>query len=114
MNEKDKPLSAEPVFEELNVDEAVYKTTFTRKYRNRQPYVPNNPNLIRSFMPGNIPEVNVKPGDIVAEGDRLLILEAMKMKNNIIAPFDGKVKKINVKQGDIVPKNHVLIELEPV
>ena len=112
MNKQNKTLIPEAVFEQLNVDEAVFKTTFTKKYRNRKAYEPINPNLIRSFMPGNIPEVYVKPGDTVSEGEKLLILEAMKMKNLIIAPFDGKVKKINVNQGDVVPKNHVLIELE--
>lgn len=114
MSETDNQPQSEPALEELNVDEALFKTTLTTKYRKRKPYEPLNPNLIRSFMPGNIPVVFVKIGDRVAEGEKLLILEAMKMKNQIIAPFPGIVKEVNVKQGDVVPKNHILIEIEPL
>ncbi|MFN2396359.1 MAG: acetyl-CoA carboxylase biotin carboxyl carrier protein subunit [Bacteroidales bacterium] len=99
-------------FFNLIVDEAEYRTLPNRMYERRKPYEPYNPAKIKSFMPGNIPEIFVKAGDEIKEGDRLLILEAMKMKNIILAPFDGKVKKINVSIGEMVPKNHVLIELK--
>lgn len=99
-------------FISLNVEETVYKTRSNKMHDRRKPYEPHNPFLLKSFMPGNIPEVFVKKGDEVKEGDKLLILEAMKMKNLIIAPFDAKVKSVNVKTGAIVPKNHVLIELK--
>ncbi|TVQ12950.1 MAG: biotin/lipoyl-binding protein [Bacteroidetes bacterium] len=95
------------------VDDATYKTQLNKMYMNRKPYVPFNPSHLKSFMPGNIPEVFVNVGDQVKEGDILLILEAMKMKNHILAPFDGTVTAINVKIGDRVPKNHVLLEVKP-
>ncbi len=94
------------------VNEAGYKTLSNKMNDNRKPYEPANPSKIRSFMPGNVPEIFVKEGDKVKEGDRLLILEAMKMKNILLAPFDGSVKAINVKLGEKVPKNFVLLELE--
>ncbi len=94
------------------VDDAVYETQLNRMHINRKPYSPINPKMVRSFMPGNIQEVFVKEGDAVEEGSRLCILEAMKMKNVIVAPFDGKVKKINVKVGDKVPKHFALVEME--
>lgn len=96
----------------LNIDEVIYHTQPNRMYENRKPYKPINPAELKSFMPGNIPEVNVRTGDVVKEGDKLLILEAMKMKNQIIAPFAGVVKSVNVKVGDKVPKNFVLLVLE--
>lgn len=103
----------EVVFTEFVVDDASYKTQLNKMYRNRKPYEPINPSHLKSFMPGNIPEVNVKEGDQVKEGDILLILEAMKMKNHILAPFDGTVTAINVKVGDKVAKNHILLEVKP-
>lgn len=97
---------------QLMVDDAVYDTRPNRMHAGRKPYRPANPGEVRSFMPGNIQEVFVKKGDAVEEGSRLCILEAMKMKNVIIAPYTGVVKKINVKVGDKVPKNFVLAELK--
>lgn len=112
MKENNKSQDTGLPFEKLNVDEAVYITRLNKMHSLRKPYEPVNPSMLKSFMPGNIPEVFVKKGDEVKEGDTLLILEAMKMKNRILAPFDGKVKSLNVKVGDTVPKNHVLIELK--
>jgi biotin carboxyl carrier protein len=96
----------------LVVDDAVYETRLNKMYASRKPYSPANPMEVRSFMPGNIQEVFVKKGEAVEEGSRLCILEAMKMKNVIIAPVAGTVKKMNVKVGDKVPKNFVLVELK--
>ncbi|MFN3556768.1 MAG: acetyl-CoA carboxylase biotin carboxyl carrier protein subunit [Bacteroidales bacterium] len=110
--EKKADETREDMFVELSLEEGVFKTTTNKMYRQRKPWEPINPAILRSFMPGNIPEIFVKPGDKVKEGDKLLILEAMKMKNVIIAPFDGAVKAINVKLGDTVPKNFALLELE--
>lgn len=96
---------------DLNVDEMSYKTRLNEMYIRRKPYQPINPSHLKSFMPGNIPDVFVSEGIQVKEGETLLILEAMKMKNLIKAPFDGVITKIHVKAGDIVPKNFVLIEM---
>jgi biotin carboxyl carrier protein len=96
---------------DLIVDDMSYKTRLNEMYKRRKPYQPIIPSHLKSFMPGNIPDVFVKEGDQVKEGETLLILEAMKMKNLIKAPFDGIIKKIHVKAGDIVPKNFVLIEM---
>jgi pyruvate carboxylase len=95
----------------LVVDDAVYHTQLNKTYSKRKPYEPHNPRKITSFMPGTIQEVYVKDGDEVSAGSQLCILEAMKMKNIIAAPFDGVIKTVNVKTGELVPKNHVLIEL---
>jgi pyruvate carboxylase subunit B len=63
-------------------------------------------------MPGKIVELLVEENAKVKEGEAILILEAMKMQNEIIAVVAGKIKKINVKPGDSVAKDEVLMEIE--
>ena len=59
-------------------------------------------------MPGNILDVRVKAGDAVKAGDVLLILEAMKMENEIMAPVAGTVSAVNVTKGASVNSGDVL------
>jgi len=98
--------------EVLNIDNVEYRTTLTKKYRNREKYQPLDPKKILAFIPGTIVDVFVRKGKKVAEGDKLMNLEAMKMVNEVAASFNGKVKKVYVKKGDLVAKNQLLIELE--
>jgi len=95
----------------LNVEYVKYRTLLTKKFENRKVYEEKDPRMVRAFIPGTIHKINIKEGDEVREGDLLLTLEAMKMKNRILSPLDGTVKQINVKVGVIVAKNTVLIEL---
>lgn len=67
---------------------------------------------LKAPMPGKILEVMVKTGDTVKAGDTLLILEAMKMQNAILASTKGIIKKVLVKAGDTTSKSDLLIELE--
>ncbi len=90
-----------------------YKTLLTNKYKNRKEWVNPNPYEIQSSIPGTVISISVKEGDMVKEGDHLLILEAMKMQNRIQMPFTARIKKINVSPGDRVPKDTLMIELEP-
>ena len=62
-------------------------------------------------MPGNILSVNVKPGQAVKKGDVLLILEAMKMENEIMAPCDGTVGSVAVTAGQTVQSGQQLLTL---
>ena len=62
-------------------------------------------------MPGKILAVKTKEGDSVKAGDVLLVLEAMKMENDIVAPQDGVVASINVKVGDSVESGAKLASL---
>lgn len=64
-----------------------------------------------SPMPGNVLSVNVKTGDSVSTGDVILILEAMKMENEIVAPCDGTVT-VNVSAGQTVDTDEVLATVE--
>lgn len=99
-------------FQEFLIDDAKYKTKITKKFLRRKPYKPREKNVIKSFIPGTIREVYVKEGDIINEGDKLLVLEAMKMRNTITSHLDGKIKKIAVKTGDVIPKEKELIIFE--
>ena len=67
---------------------------------------------IKAPMPGLVLEVSVTEGQAVKEGDRILILEAMKMENSILIHADAAIKKINVEAGQAVEKGQVLVELE--
>jgi len=64
---------------------------------------------VEAPMPGNILDVKVAVGDSVTEGDILMILEAMKMENEILAPVSGKVAGIQVAAGAAVNSHDVLI-----
>jgi biotin carboxyl carrier protein len=63
-------------------------------------------------MPGKIIAVKVKEGDIVKSGDVVLILEAMKMANEIKSPYAGKVKEVRVSTGQSVAPQDILIAIE--
>ena len=67
---------------------------------------------VNAPMPGAILDVKVNVGDTVSEGQVLMILEAMKMENDIVAPVAGKVAAINVKKGDSVNSNDVLASIQ--
>ena len=66
---------------------------------------------INSPMPGTILKVNVANGQAVKKGDVLMILEAMKMENEIMAPSDGTVASVNVQPGASVDSGAVLCTL---
>ena len=67
--------------------------------------------VVKAPMPGNIMKVNVKPGQAVKKGEVLVVLEAMKMENDIPAPCDGVVASVNVQKGASVAANDVIATL---
>lgn len=69
-------------------------------------------NAIKTPLPGVIIDVKVNVGDTVKKGDTVVVLEAMKMENNINADRDGKVTAIQVAKGDTVADGAVLVVLE--
>ncbi|MBI9067886.1 MAG: acetyl-CoA carboxylase biotin carboxyl carrier protein subunit [Salinivirgaceae bacterium] len=99
-------------FEILNIDGTEYKTRLTAKFLKRKNWEKPNEKMVKAFIPGNILSIFVKEGQKVKEGTKLLILEAMKMKNLVSAPVAGTIKSIKVKEGIMVPKNELLIEIE--
>uniref|UniRef100_A0A6Q2Y1X4 Propionyl-CoA carboxylase alpha chain, mitochondrial n=1 Tax=Esox lucius TaxID=8010 RepID=A0A6Q2Y1X4_ESOLU len=68
--------------------------------------------ILRSPMPGSVVAVSVKPGDMVAEGQEICVIEAMKMQNSLIAARAAKVKSVHCKAGETVGEGDLLVELE--
>jgi len=90
-----------------------YKTKLSKKYLARQKWEPDVPGQVKSFLPGTVIKVHVKPKQKVKEGELLLIHEAMKMLNRVVAPVTGTVKNVHVQKGQQIPKNFLMIEIEP-
>jgi biotin carboxyl carrier protein len=105
MNE-DKELS------KIVIDDVAYETKLTSKYLRRKSYVSIDPNKIFAYIPGVIAKINVYEGQKVSHGQSILVLEAMKMKNDVTCPKEGKIKIIHVKELQMVVKGQLLIELE--
>jgi len=68
--------------------------------------------IVESPMPGKITDIKVKVGAVVKEDDELMILEAMKMENPIIAPVSGKIVELNVAVNAMVATGQVLAVIE--
>jgi biotin carboxyl carrier protein len=69
--------------------------------------------MSRAPMPGVVVSVPVRPGDGVARGDVLMVIESMKMETAIRAAFDGVVRQIHVAPGETFERDAVLVSLEP-
>jgi biotin carboxyl carrier protein len=69
---------------------------------------------IKAPMPGNVVKVMVAEGDEVSAGASLVVVEAMKMENEVRSPADGVVAKVNVKAGDSVGTTEPMIVIEPI
>lgn len=68
--------------------------------------------VVKAPLPGTVMSVAVKDGDNVTKGQTLLVMEAMKMKNNILAESDGIIGNVKVAAGDTVLQDDVLIEMQ--
>lgn len=73
--------------------------------------VPTGTDTVNAPMPGKILAVNFKPGDAVKRGDTVMILEAMKMENEIVAPRDAKISEVCAAAGATVSTGDVLFVL---
>ena len=106
-------MSEKKEFKDLIIQGGIYKTTFTKKFENRVNWEVPNINLLHSFIPGTVIDIFVKPREKVKEGQTLLLLEAMKMQNQIRMPFDGEIVAIHVKKDQVIPNRHLMIEIKP-
>lgn len=102
----------EKELKDLVVQGTIYKTTYTKKFENRVNYQAPNENLIYSFIPGTIIDIFVKTKQKVKEGETLLLLEAMKMENQIRMPFKGEIVRIHIQKGEIIPNRHLMLEIK--
>jgi biotin carboxyl carrier protein len=83
-------------------------------YRGFKPSGLSNANAgaLVTDMPGKVVKVLTTEGAVVNQGDTLLILEAMKMENEIKAGMDGVVKAVHVKEGQAIETGHLMIEID--
>ena len=75
--------------------------------------VATGPQTVEAEMPGKVAKVNVEVGAAVSEGQGVVIVEAMKMENEIPSPIDGVVREIAVTEGDTVEPGTTLFVVEP-
>lgn len=81
---------------------------------NTPAYKRPDPYRLEAFMPGTVQEICVKEGEEVKKGQKVLVLDAMKMDNELLSPVNGIVKKICVEAGKSIPKHALLIEFAPL
>jgi biotin carboxyl carrier protein len=67
--------------------------------------------FLKAPMPGLVISILVKEGQTVAQGDVLIILESMKMQNELKSPRDGKVSRVRIKEGDNVERRQTLLSI---
>lgn len=94
----------------LNIDETIYETEVPSSFDKR--WAPQDKMLVNAFIPGTIVEIKTSVGAKVREGDILLLLDAMKMYNEITAPVAGTVEVVAVSAGERVEKNQLLVRLK--
>jgi len=99
-------------FKSLLIENIKYRTLLTEKYKQRQPYQRKNVKELTAFIPGTVVKLSVKEKTKVKAGDHLLVLEAMKMKNEILSPLNGTIKKVHVQVGERVKKQQLLLEFD--
>ena len=107
--EWEKPVEEKPV---VKIQPVAAKPAATTAAAPAPAATPVSGNAIKTPLPGVIIDVKVNVGDIVKKGDTVVVLEAMKMENNINADRDGKVVAIQVAKGDTVADGAALIVLE--
>jgi pyruvate carboxylase subunit B len=74
---------------------------------------PRGPAALKAPMPGLVVRIQVQAGQVVAAGAGVVVLEAMKMENELRAPTASTVRAVRVSQGEAVEKGQVLVEFDP-
>ena len=99
-------------YDKLHVDGSDYETRLTPKFRRRKAHQAVDPAELRAVIPGTVLEVLVSPGQEVARGAALLILQAMKMHNPVAAVRAGRVAEVHVQTGQQVARGDLLISMD--
>ncbi|MBM4236157.1 MAG: biotin/lipoyl-binding protein [Firmicutes bacterium] len=106
-----KPANPSPAKTVLPATNPTVKSTSPEKPASTSSPSATGDYIVKAPMPGSVLDVKVAAGDHAADGDVLLILEAMKMENELTAPQAGTVKEVLVKKGDTVNSGDPLIIL---
>ena len=104
-------LEQDASLEELEIGSAIYLTRLTTKFKLRKSWQRPDERMVQAVIPGTIREIMVKEGTKVDPGSPLLILEAMKMRNEVLSPVRGVISKVYVAEGDMVSREELLLEI---
>ena len=96
---------------ELEVEDAARAALRRRATRTADADTTSGPLDIRAIIPGRIAAVRVTPGDAVEAGETLLVVEAMKMQNELRAPRSGTVERVAVGEGQTIDRGDLLVVL---
>ena len=99
-----------PSYKSLLIENIKYRTLLTKKYQEKKPFVRKDIKKVTAIIPGTVLKIYVKKNKWVKEGDKLMVLEAMKMKNDLTSPINGTIKDVYVKESSKVIKGELLIE----
>ncbi len=102
------------VFFELNGqprEVTILDRTIEPTQQQRRRADPQNPGHVAASMPGMVVQIAVRPGDIVKKGQKLLLLEAMKMQTAVVAEHDGKIDEVAVQPGTQVETGDLLMTI---
>ncbi len=114
MEDLDKKLEEKDYskYQDINIDNILYRTTIPKKNQERKPYKAKDPREIYVFIPGTILTIYVKKKDKVKKGDKLISFQAMKMNNLLLSPMDGVIEDVFVKEGDNANKTQMLMKIK--
>ena len=96
---------------ELEVEDAARATLRRRATRELDVEGASGPTDIRAIIPGRIAAIRVAPGDVVEAGQGLLVIEAMKMQNELRAPRAGTIERVAVGEADTIDNGDLLVVL---
>jgi pyruvate carboxylase len=96
----------------ITIDDVDYPTFSTPAYDKKTKWTQPDERYIAAIIPGTIVKIFVKIGDKIKAGDNMLVIEAMKMNNQITFDKDGVVDQILVSEGSIIAKGQILIVLK--
>ena len=96
----------------ITIDDIQYETSSIASFEKKKKWIRPDERIISSIIPGTVVEISVKNGDPVKEGDSMLVIEAMKMNNQIKFDKKGIVDQVLVKPGDIISKGQNMIILK--
>jgi len=108
---KDNKVIEHLVYSELEIGGTVYKTTYPPRFQQPKKWKPKDIGEIESLITGIVKNIFVKKGDAVKKGACLLLLEAMKMNNEIVSPTDGIVQDIFVTENTNIPKGTLMVKI---
>jgi biotin carboxyl carrier protein len=97
---------------ELEIESERRAALRDRARRGREESARGGPTEVHAIIPGRVVSVSVSPGDAIVASQQLLVVEAMKMQNELRAPRDGTISKVGVTPGDLIEIGDLLLVLE--